>query len=173
MDIDETLKDSAPKQNIFSHILDIVKAAFPYLDSDTQQSAQLIVKTGELMEVYNSVSHKDSVTTFSMRTQNIDIEALLTNVRNVCTDKERELIDTILNFIKAKNLYETYTAFASMASQSVNTDNPDGSTDSSGSGGGSPDMMDILGAFLTPEQKSTFENINMMFNMSQEPTNYE
>ncbi|WFR59755.1 hypothetical protein QA584_11915 [Anaerocolumna sp. AGMB13025] len=173
MDIDETFKDSAPKQNIFSHILDIVRAAFPYLDSDTQQSAQIIVKTGELMDAYNSIRHKDSITTFSMRTQNIDIEALLTNVRTVCTDKERELIDTILNLIKAKNLYDTYTAFASMASQSVNTENPDGSTENSNSGSSSPDMMDILGAFLTPEQKSTFENINMMFNMTQDPPNNE
>lgn len=165
MDTDDSVKDSIPKsnRNRFSHVLEIIKAAFPYLDSDTQQSADLIVKTGELMEAFQSIRQKDSVTTFSIRKQNIDIEALLTNVRNVCYDQEKELIDMVLNIIKAKDLYDTYTAFAStMASQSGDTENPDGE-----SGGGSPDMMEILGALLTPEQKSTFDNINMMFSVMQ------
>ena len=169
MDINNNEKDSTqtPNRGKFSHVLQIIKAAFPHLDSDTQQSAELIVKTGELMEVFENLNQRGTVTAFSFKNQNIDIEALLTSIRNVCYDQERELVDTFLNLIKAKNLYDTYTAFASvMATQTENAENPDGET-GSGSSGGSPDMMEILGALLTPEQKSTFENINMMFSAMQ------
>lgn len=167
MDIDNNEKDTSQNSNrgTFSHMLEIVKAAFPHLDSDTQQSAALIVKTGELMEAFQNLKQRGTVTTFSIRTQNIDIEALLMSIRNVCYDQERELVDTFLNLIKAKNLYETYSAFASvMATQTENTENSDGEP---GSSGGGPDMMEILGALLTPEQKSTFDDINMMFSAMQ------
>jgi len=166
MDNDVNYKNSIPKpnHNILNHIIDIAKAAFPYLDSDSQQSVDLILKTGELMNAFQSYKQQDTVTTFSIRKQNIDIEALLSNVRNVCYDQERELVDMVLNFIRAKNMFDTYSAFAStMAFQSENTENTDGTSD----GMGSPDMMDILGSLLTPEQKSTFDNINMMFSVMQ------
>lgn len=168
MDIDNNEKDTSQNSNRgkFSHVLEIVKAAFPHLDSDTQQSADLILKAGELMETFQNFKQKDTVTTFNIRTQNIDIEALLMSIRNVCYDQERQLVDTFLNLIKAKNLYDTYSAFASvMATQTENTENSKGEPGGGNSSG--PDMMEILGALLTPEQKSTFEDINMMFNAMQ------
>ena len=166
MDIDDNPNTSSNRsnRNRFNHIMDIAKAAFPYLDSDSQQSVDLIIKTGELMDAFQSLSQKNSVTTFSIKKQNIDIEALLTSVRNVCYDQEKELIDMVLNFMKAKSLYETYSAFAStMASQSGDSESSDGSS----GGFGNPDMMEILSSMLTPEQKSTFDNINMMFGAMQ------
>ncbi|WMJ87840.1 hypothetical protein [Anaerocolumna sp. MB42-C2] len=165
MDIDNNPKVSSvrPNRNGFSHILDIIKAAFPYLDSDSQQSVNLFIKTGELMDAFQTMKQKSSVTTLSLKKENIDIEALLTNIRGVCYDQERELIDMFLNFMKAKSLYDTYSAFAStMASQSGDSENSDGS-----SGFGNSDMMEILSSMLTPEQKSTFDNINTMFSAMQ------
>ena len=165
MDIDNNPKVSSvrPTRNGLSHILDIVKAAFPYLDSDSQQSVDLLIKTGELMDAFQTRKQKSSVTAFSLKKDNIDIEALLTNIRDVCYDQERELIDMFLNLMKAKSLYDTYSAFAStMASQSGDSENSDGS-----SGFGNSDMMEILSSMLTPEQKSTFDNINMMFSAMQ------
>ncbi len=166
MDIDNNPKNSSARSNHngLSHIMDIAKAAFPYLDSDSQQSVDLIIKTGELMDAFQSFRQKGSVTTFSLRKENIDIEGLLTNIRSVCYGQEKELIDMILNFMKAKNLYDTYSAFTStMAFQSGDSENSD---DSSG-GFGNQDMMEILSSMLTPEQKSTFDNINMMFSAMQ------
>ncbi len=166
MDIDHNSKDSASKfdRDKFNHIIEIIKTAFPYLDSDSQQSVDLFIKTGELVDALHSYRQRNSVTTFSLKKQDIDIETLLTNVRDVCYDQEKELIDIVLNIIKAKNLYDTYSAFAStMASQSENADNPDGTP----TGNGNPDMMEILGSLLTPEQKSTFDDINTMFNTMQ------
>lgn len=182
MDTNDGLNNATNKtksSTAISHTLDIIKAAFPYLDSDSQQSLDLLIKMGDLWNTFQSLRQRDTVTTFSLRKQSIDVEALLTNVREVCYDKEREIVDMILNMIKAKNLYDTYvTLTQTMASQSDfsdnqdNSDNSDGTNNSNTSGGlfgmgGNNNMMEILSSLLTPEQKSTFENINLMFNTMQ------
>ncbi|MFU0826781.1 MAG: NR LBD domain-containing protein [Lachnoclostridium sp.] len=167
MDIDYNEKDTARKfdWDKFSHAIEILKAAFPHLDSDTQQSAEIIVKTGELMEAVHRYRQRNRITAYHFKRNNVDIEALLTSIRSVCYDQEREFVDTILNIIKAKNLYDTYTAYASaMANQSDNTEN---SGEESGSNN-RPDMMEILSSLLTPEQKSTFDDLNTMFNVVQQ-----
>ncbi|MDF2587970.1 MAG: hypothetical protein K0S41_1811 [Anaerocolumna sp.] len=176
MDTNDGLNNATNKNrssNLISHTLDIVKAAFPYLDSDSQQSLDLIIKMGEVWDSFQSLRQRDTVTTFSLRKQSIDLEALLTNVREVCYDRERDLVDMILNMIKAKNLYDTYvTLTQTMASQSDYSDNQDNSNSTNTSGGmfgmgGNSNMMEILSSLLTPEQKSTFDNINLMFNTMQ------
>lgn len=169
MDTNDTSRDTTTKSsgiNTLNHIMELVKAAFPYLDSDSQQSMDLIIKTGELMDVVKSLNQKNTLTTMSIKKQTIDIEGLLTNIRDVCYEQEREIIDMILNFIKAKNLYSTYASFAgAMASQSENSENSEGGGIFGGDG--NPNMMELLESMLTPEQKSTFENINMMFSVMQ------
>lgn len=159
--------DRLPPTNNISHIITIVKTAFPYLDSQSQQSMDLFLKTGELLETFHSLNQEGSVTALSIRKESIDLEALLTAIRDVCYKREQEFIDIILNFYKAKNLFSTYSTLASaMSSQGNNTDNADNLGSMFGMDGNS-NMMDMLQGFLTPEQKSTFENINMMFNFTQ------
>lgn len=179
---------TSSSSNDLSHTLDIIKAAFPYLDSQTQQSLDLVIKTGELFETFHALKQEDNVTALSVRKQSVDIEALLNGIRSVCNQKEKDLIDMILNFFKAKNLYNTYATLASvMASQTENTDNcestdnPDSMNQSDNNSSnsnnnnfasmfgmsGNPNMKEVLETFLTPEQKSTFDNINMMFSVMQ------
>lgn len=169
MDTSDRFTDSStkPPTNNISHIITIVKAAFPYLDSQSQQSMDLFLKTGELLETFHSLNQEGSVTALSIRKESIDLEALLTAIRDVCYKREQEFIDIILNFYKAKNLFSTYSTLASaMSSQGNNTDNANNLGSMFGMDSNS-NMMDMLQAFLTPEQKSTFENINMMFNATQ------
>jgi len=158
------------------HVIDILKAAFPYLDSDSQQSVDLFVRAGELMTTVKEFSHNNSVASLSVRKQSIDLEALLTSVRAVCYPREREIIDVFLNIFKAKNLYQTYMNLSQvMASQSQGTEGFEGTgfdpgTDSSGNSGGmnmDPSMMEMLTSMLPPEQKSTFENLSMILNTMQ------
>lgn len=171
-DINNNSADKADNNNTIKHIIDIIKAAFPHLDSESQQSMDLLIKTGELMDSVNAVSKQPTVTAFSIKKKpNIDIETLLTSIRDVCYEKERELIDTILNFIRTKNMYETYMTLSStLASQTGNTgEDSRGNFDPSGlfNGMDNPNMMELLEGMLTPEQKSTFENLSMMFQMMQ------
>lgn len=150
-----------------SHTLDIIKAAFPYLDSQSQQTLNVFIKTGELFETFHSIQPGNLVTSLSVRKQSIDIEALLNGIRDVCNKREKDLIDMILNFYMVKNLYSTYATLAStMASESDGTGNASDLGSMFGMDG-STNMMDLLGSFLTPEQKSTFENLNMMFSATQ------
>lgn len=159
--------------NSLSHSIDIMKAAFPYLDSQTQQTLNLAIKTGELLESFQTVKQEGKVTALSIRKQSIDIEALLTSIRTVCTQQEKDFIDIILNIFKAKNLYNTYSTLVSaMASQSESSDNTDNAEHENNVGSmfgmeGNPNMMEILETFLSPEQKSTFDNLNMMFSVMQ------
>lgn len=158
-------------ENPLKHMVDIMKAALPHLDSQTQESASLIIKTSELMDSLQSVRNNDHVSAFSLNRQSIDIEALLNSIRNVCYARERQLIDNILNFLRMKNMFETYSALSGMmASQQSTGENQEGNKENSSNGGSgfNPNMMDILGTMLTPEQKSTFDNLSMMFNMMQE-----
>ncbi|WP_313134882.1 hypothetical protein [Anaerocolumna sp.] len=173
-------EESSGKSQIV-HVMDILKAAFPYLDSDSQQSVDVFVKTGELITTVKELSQNHSVASLSVRKQSIDLEALLTNVREVCYPREREIIDVILNIFKAKNLYETYTTLSQvMASQSQGAEGFEGSEfdsdgDPSGNLGGmagmkmDSSMMEMLTSMLSPEQKSTFENLSMMFNTMPAP----
>ncbi len=164
-----------PNENNLKHMLDIMKAAFPHLDNETQESASLIIQTTELMDTLQSVRSKDRVSAFSFQRQNIDIVALLNSIRTVCYARERQIIDSILNFMNMKNMFETYSALSSMmASQAEttenNTENNTNNTESNnGFGSGlNPNMMELLSTMLSPEQKSTFDNLSMMFNMMQE-----
>lgn len=163
----------APPENDLKHMVDIMKAALPHLDSTTQESASLIIKTSELMDTFQTVRNNEHVSAFSFSRQNIDLEALLTSIRNVCYARERQIIDSILSFLRMKTMFETYSALSSMmTSQPTDGGNYDstGNNESTEAGGSgfNPNMMDILSTMLTPEQKSTFDNISMMFNMMQE-----
>lgn len=186
MDSTDRFMDASEKssnENSISHTLEIIKAAFPFFDNQTQQAMDLVLKTGELFETFHSISQEGSLTALSLHKSPIDIEGLLNAIREVCNQKEREIVDMILNFLRAKNLYQTYTTLtAAMASQSGNTegtnyeDNPEGQyNENSGTNNmgslfgmdGNPNMMELLESFLTPEQKSTFDNLNMMLNVMQ------
>lgn len=168
MDIDNKEKDTSKNfhWDKISHVLEILKAAFPYLDGDMQHSAEIVVKTGELMEAVHRYRNRNTLTAYHFKKNVVDIEGLLTSIRSVCYDQEREFVDMILNIIRAKNIYDTYTAFAStMADQSESTENSGNESENRNN----PDMMEILSSLLTPEQKSTFDDLNMMFNTMQQP----
>lgn len=163
--------EEPPPEGNLRHMVNIMKAALPHLDSQTQESASLIIKTTELMDTLQAAQSKDRVSAFSFRSQDIDFEALLTSIRNVCYSRERQLIDNILGFLRMKTMFETYSTLSSM--MNTGSESTENASEASMAGGGfgagfNPNMMEMLGAMLTPEQKSTFDNISMMFNMMQE-----
>lgn len=185
MDTNDRFTDATTKSsssNSSNHTIDIIKAAFPFLDSDLQQSANLVIKTGELMDTFHEFEQEETVTAFSLQKQSIDFESLLNGVRTVCNQKETELIDMILNIFKAKNLYSTYTTLASvMAPQTGNDNNASNLGNLGNLGGlgnlgnlgsilgmdGNSNVMELLSSFLTPEQKDTFDNLSMMMSVMQ------
>lgn len=194
----EDIKNSSNNTSI-SHIMDLIKAAVPYLDDGLKQSLDLIIKVGDLITTMGTAKqNKTGLSILNIDINSIDIEGLLNSVRKVCYDNEREIVDMILNFIKAKNLYETYTTLTQvMASQtsdsndsndpnnSTNTNNPFANMGNMGNMGDMTNMASMLGnmfsgmsnngqnpsnmnemleAFLTPEQLSTYETLSVLLN---------
>lgn len=170
MDNYSDLMDDSSQSNSDSsmtHAVDLMRAAFPFLDSDTQQSVDLLIKTEELMQNFQNVNNK--VSAFSINKKSIDLEGLLKGIRDVCYPKEREIVDMLLNVFQAKKFYETYaTIKEAMASQTDKSENTESKSSNMFGMNNNANMSEILDAFLTPEQKSTYENLSMMFNLMQQ-----
>ncbi len=189
MDSDDRHEDikSSSNNTSISHTMDLIKAAVPYLDNDLKQSLELVIKVGDLIEIMGTTNQsKKGLSILSIDINSIDIEGLLTSVRKVCYEKEREIVDMILNFIKAKNLYQTYTTLTQvMASQTSDSNDPNDSSDTnnpfgnmgnmanmfgnmfsgmSNNGQNPSNMNEMLEAFLTPEQISTYETLSVLLN---------
>lgn len=134
-----------------SHHLEIIKAAIPYINTSEQRVISVYVKASELVE---------TMTIFRRPETNIGITAqgngggsmldMLNDIKAVCTNKEQETINMIINFFNAYQMYHTYNqAFG---------DNEDMSQPNSSS------VLDNLKELLTPEQQQMFDTYSGIFN---------
>ena len=141
------------------HAADIMRAALPHLNTQSKRPIELVLKTSELLD---AIANPDSgeLSACALDKEPIDLEAMLLHVQEVCNEQEKEQVNLILNFVKARKLYQTY--------QSFRINNPGFQGDNPGSGpfssGGFPSMMDFFTSQMSPEQKSSFDNISMILN---------
>jgi len=91
-----------------THITEIMKAALPYLDSGTKGPAEFFVKIFDLLGGLKSMKSSNNLAACGFTTSKIDMEGLLTGIRPVCNNKEREFIDRILGFFSMKKMFEMY-----------------------------------------------------------------
>lgn len=139
-------------ENLF-HAMDIMRAAMPHLNTPAKNSVELLIKTGELLETASSLGKEGSLSACSTGNEPIDMEALLLHVQEVCNSTEKETVTMLLNFIKARKLYNTYQSYRGQFSGSLGENEP-----------GTPSMMEFMMSQLPPEQKSTFDNLSMILN---------
>ena len=146
--------------NRTDYILDIIRAALPYVNSRTRNSMEVAIKTGELAETFQSLGDTPDLEACDLGNDTVDMEGLLVSVQNVCIGPEKELVNTLLNFYKTRNLYQSYQTFrrnnlqAELNAASLNTGTSQANSNNS--------IIDFLMTQLTPEQKSTFDTINML-----------
>lgn len=163
----ESTSMPSPNMNIVKHTMDILKAALPYADVKSLPTLQIMVKATELMDTIKSQAFE--LSTLDLDEGKGDMEGMLNSIRELCTDRERELIDIILNIINAKNLYNTYKTISSMGFN--NSDNTEGNPFAGAFGfGDDSSMMDILSSMLSPEQQSTFETLNTILSTMPDST---
>ena len=80
---------------------------------------------------------------------------MVTALKNVCDDAERETLDMMLNFLQAMQIYKTYSEFYKTSGE-FQQENQDSDT--------TPfQNMDILKTFLSPEQQTMFETYKSLF----------
>lgn len=150
------LNDSA------EYLLNIIRAALPYVNSRTRNNMEVALKTGELAETFQSARQTPELQTCDLGEDTMDVEGLLVSIQNVCMGRDRDMINTALNFYKTRNLYRSYQEFrkeslnpelqAASVGGNGNTNNPNNT------------MFNFLMSQLTPEQKSTFDAMNMLMN---------
>lgn len=142
-----------------SHVLDIIRAALPYVPSRTRNSMEVAIKTGELAESFSSVGQVAELEACDLENESVDMEGLLLSMQSVAIGPERDMLSTIFNFYKTRSMYQAYQAFRQ------NNPTPELSAASIGNNapnGMNSQLFQFLMSQLSPEQKSTFENISAL-----------
>jgi len=90
------------------HIAEIVKAALPFVDFKTKGMAELFVKVFELMGTVNSARNVSDLAACGSAASKFDMEGMLNGIRPICNQKERDIIDRILNIFNMRRMMEMY-----------------------------------------------------------------
>ncbi|RDU22999.1 hypothetical protein [Anaerosacchariphilus polymeriproducens] len=130
--------------------LQIIKAAIPYIQTTEQKFLSIYVKYLELNQTINLFNKKED----ALKMCSVDSESdspnekpirMLNDIRNYCSDTEKETIDMILNFFNAFEIYNSY-----LKKQGDGT-------------GKSESPLSFFKNFMTPEQKEVFETYKTQF----------
>lgn len=134
--------------------LQVLKAAIPYMPVSQQKTMSFLIKFQELqnaMHIFQSDGGELGICSLTEEEKNpLD---MLESIKSYCSDKEKELLDVLTNFLQASQLYRQYQNASRQAS-----DNPDGSLN----------PMETLIHLLSPEQQETFLQYQNLFQHPQE-----
>lgn len=130
----------------FSHSLQMLKAALPYMETASQKNLIMFIKIFELKNAMSLLSEDNNqLSACSNDDDENRMINMLNHLRQFCTAKEREFIDLFINFNQAFQLFSSYKATM-----------PEDAAPSSS-------MFDILKNMLSPEQQAAFEGYSQMF----------
>lgn len=129
----------------FSHPLQVLKAALPYMAVSQQKSCTIFIKIFELRNALGLLETEDNQLSACSDGEDNSMLGMLTHIRDFCNEREKEIIDLFINFSQAFQLYSSYRASA-----------PEGSA-------GGESMFDMLKNLLTPEQQAMFNGYSQMF----------
>ena len=96
----------------FLHTAELLKAALPYVDTRTQSTMDLLLKLYEFMACYRNI-RTGKMAACGFDNHKVDMEAMITNIQPLCSEKERSFIDKILNIFNAKRMFEMYNTYMS------------------------------------------------------------
>lgn len=125
--------------------VDMLKAALPYAAPAYRKPMQVYIQAKELSEYIRD--ERGSADVEACGFGNVgNVEGLMDELRSFCTREERDMIDTVLNIMKAQRLYRSYRGYVA---------------DNGHSSGGN-EIMDFLMSGLSPEQKNMFAQMSTM-----------
>lgn len=88
----------------------MLKSIVPFLDFRTQKPAAILIQYLELKNASNAFSNPDnSLAACSLPEGSDRRNAILGAIRQYCTPKEQEAIDTVLNFFTVMENYDMFT----------------------------------------------------------------
>ncbi len=176
----------------------ILEASLPYVAPGNRHAFELVLQADSLIQLANRTSNSDleaaEDTGETPAPFHPNPQELLVNIQKFLTPRESDIVQTILNFMNAQKLFQSYSEFVHSQSESTeesadlsaastsNTANPIqvlfqlinglgsmGRGLSAASTGTDHTQQNMLQEFLfsqlNPEQKATFEQFqNIMYN---------
>lgn len=144
------------------HFIRLLKAAMPYADKRSKQSMEILMKANELIDSVTNIKQNKTheLATCDLQNTRSDLEGMLQNLKTVCTEKERDWIDLILNFTKAQKFYHTYHTME-LTGQSLQKDGKNPFANIFGLDENCS-MLDIIASLLSPKQKEVFQQWNQI-----------
>lgn len=144
-----------PNQGFINHhSLELLKAALPYMNPQIQKSVEVVTKADEFINMLQSPGPSSDLSTMSISPDQMNFEDVLQQLKAVSNKNESEMLDNVTNLLKMQKMIQSYRSFMNTkqtSSQNASTNSQD-------------TMMEFLLSQLTPEQKSNFENINIVLN---------
>lgn len=88
--------------------INIIEKAFPYMPANSKPILDVLIKANQLMDCIDHASHQDFHTCDIKNNPPVNIEGMLRELRPICSKKDLGYIDTILSFIRTKNILSAY-----------------------------------------------------------------
>ena len=147
--------------NQTGHIVDLLRAAMPYIDSRRQNTMDTLMKATDLIQSTQNHRSSGQLSAASLDSRPADMEGLLNSIRAVSSIQERDVVDKMLNYMKAMKLYQTYMMFNQNKdmSKTTNTWNQNNRGYNANS-----NMMEAFRSVLSPEQASTLDQMSTIMN---------
>lgn len=148
--------------------LAMLKAALPYVPPQNKRAMEIILQADNLISLVTEVSETDNdLTLRAAQTDTVAsgaiYEKLLLNIKDYCTPAESEIVRMLLNFLHADELFKNYRDFAK--THSVTKDGEPVENDNRNF------MMEFLMSQLSPQQRTTFEQVANAVNMQKGDNN--
>jgi hypothetical protein len=145
------------EEKITTHNMKLIKTALPYIQVSEQRFFSIYLKFSEFINTIQFFSKNETSLTACEQSDYSqgNLLEMVTALKNVCNDTERETLDMLLNFLQAMQLYKTYSEFYKTSG--------DFKPDEDTSGALQFQNMDMLKAFLSPEQQTMFETYKSLF----------
>ncbi len=129
----KTMGESMRRNNFFDqHTLDIFKAAMPHIHPMAQNSVNVLLKANDLISTISGAGREDELSTMDLENWQPNPEEMLLSIKEVLNEGETEMVDMMLNFMKARRIYSAYQSYNENVLQ---TQAVGGSGNSMGNGG--------------------------------------
>lgn len=141
---------------------DMLRAAIPFVDSRLADTLEVVAQMGEVQDLLAGRKERTELSVCGGESNSVNIEGLLQAIREFCNERERRIVDMILNFFQMRQMMEMVQMMqaAQQASQAASA-----SSESSGGGGNMDIMMEMLKSNMPEEQKENFDMMEMVLSM--------
>ena len=140
------------------HVLEVLRAAMPYVDSRNQANMETLLKATDLLHTSRNRSNTAQLSAASLTSRPADLEGMLYSVREVGNSPERDLIDRLLNFIRARKFYQTYRTL------NQNRDILRTASSNQYAYGNNASFIEALRSILPAEQAANLDQVQTMMN---------